>query len=238
VGNRGLFVRLALGGVLLLALAASSLAQAVTLTPQEQEIANRLTGDRGQRRSRGGMVLDPILTAVARARAADMAKRRYFSHVDPDGYGPNHLIRSAGYALPEFWGGGRSANFVESIGAGYATPFAAWDGWMRSTPHRTHLLAAKSFYREQTHFGVGFCFDQQSPYRSYWVVITAPPSRAANPELVREGRTPVRVAVQVPAQAPRRGAGRPDAAPAAFIPGVPRPTVKKNADPSASARER
>jgi len=170
-------------------------------------------------------MLDPILTAVARARAADMANRRYFSHVDPDGYGPNHLIRSAGYVLPEFWGGGRSANFVESIGAGYATPSAAWEGWMRSSPHRTHLLASKAFYRKQTNFGVGFHFDPQSPYRFYWVVITAPPAVG---EIVRRGKTPVRIAVEIPAWTNRRETERPSAKKrTAFFPGVPRPTATR-----------
>jgi hypothetical protein len=48
---------------------------------------------------------------------------------------------------------------------------------MHSSPHRTHLLAQSAFYRDQTNFGVGFYSDPASPFRHYWVIITAPPPR-------------------------------------------------------------
>ncbi len=156
-------------------IALTSAAAAFPLAGEEQELANRLVRDRGQHRDKSRMALDPILTAVARARAQDMATRRYFSHTNPDGYGPNALVRAAGYELPVAWNG-RSANFIESIGAGYATAEAAWDGWMHSSSHRTHLLASTSFYRGQTNFGIGSYSDPSSPFRRYWVIITAPPA--------------------------------------------------------------
>jgi len=156
-------------------LAILSVASAAPLATEEQQLASLLVSDRGQRRERNRMTPDPILSAVARARAEDMAKRRYFSHVNPEGVGPNALVRAAGYALPAAWPG-RSENFIESIGAGYATAEAAWDGWMHSAAHRTHLLASSAFYRDQTKFGIGSYADPASPFRRYWVVITAPPS--------------------------------------------------------------
>jgi uncharacterized protein YkwD len=67
---------------------------AVEFSADEQQLALRLTGDRGQHRDRARMRPDPILTSVARARAEDMAHRRYFSHVNPDGLGPNFLVRA------------------------------------------------------------------------------------------------------------------------------------------------
>ena len=147
------------------------------LNREEQALVRQFIDAPGQERNRDEMQLDPILTAVAQARAEDLATRRYFSHVNPDGFGPNHLVRAAGYALPAFWSGSRSGNFIESIGAGYDTPEDAWAGWMKSSGHRSHLLAAKSFYRNQTRYGVGYHFDRASPLRNYWVVITAPPSQ-------------------------------------------------------------
>lgn len=152
----------------------ASAAIAVPLAGEEQELANRLVADRGQHRDKSRMTLDPILTSVARARAQDMATRRYFSHVNPDGLGPNFLVRAAGYALPSGWSG-RSGNFIESIGAGHSTAGEAWEAWMRSPMHRTHLLAQGSFYRNQTNFGIGSYSDPSSPFRRYWVIITAPP---------------------------------------------------------------
>lgn len=190
------FLAVLLGALLLCCCAPR--AAAGELNAEERELAARLTGDRGQRRDRARMHADPILTAVARARAEDMAKRRYFSHVNPDGIGPNWLVRSAGYTLPPSWAG-RSSNFIESIGAGYATAEAAWEGWMNSHSHRTHLLASSSFYRDQTNFGIGSYTDPSSPLRRYWVIITAPPaSRGESAYASRHSAKPARVAVAMP----------------------------------------
>jgi uncharacterized protein YkwD len=176
----------------------ASAAIAVPLAGDEQELANRLVADRGQHRNKNRMTLDPILTAVARARAQDMATRRYFSHVNPDGLGPNFLVCAAGYALPSGWGG-RSGNFIESIGAGHATAGEAWEAWMRSPMHRTHLLAQSSFYRDQTNFGIGSYSDPSSPFRRYWVIITAPPiSRGDVTFVSRHSTKPARIAGLMP----------------------------------------
>ena len=173
--------------------------RATELSADEQQLAAHLTGDRGQRRNSPRMRLDPILTAVARARAEDMAVRRYFAHVNPDGLGPNALVRAAGYALPSSWGGGRSQNTIESIGAGYATAEQAWEGWMNSPSHRTHLLASSSFYRDQVNFGIGSYSDPSSPFRRYWVIITAPPSSRGEAAFVSRSRAkPARIAVAMP----------------------------------------
>lgn len=174
---------------------------AVTLTPEEQALARRMSGTRGQHRSRWQLSVDPVLTAVARARAADMAKRRYFSHVNPDGNGPNHLMRAAGYPLPAFWGTDRTRNSVESIGAGHNSADEAWQAWMHSDSHRTHLLATQPFFRNQTKVGIGYYHDESSPYRRYWVIITAPPARGrvATAELPKSRSGAVRIAVVVPA---------------------------------------
>lgn len=175
-------------------------AHAVTLSPQELALACQLVRDHGQQRSRSQMQLDPVLTAVARSRAQDMATRRYFSHVTPDGYGPNQITRAAGYCLPSSWGTGRSDNYVESIGAGYRTAEDAWQAWMSSRCHKTHLLAAQSFYRSQTRFGIGYYFDPASPYRRYWVVITAPPAQepSVSPSFEFDPASKIQIGVQVP----------------------------------------
>ena len=194
-GNSAAWIGILIALLLLL----PSRALAVSLTPEEKLLARYLVGDSAQHRDRGEMQLDPILTAVARARAEDLATRRYFSHVNPDGHGPNYLMRAAGYGLPAFWGTNPTDNTVESIGAGYGSAEEAWAGWMKSSTHRSHLLASQSFYRNQTSYGVGFYFDPSSPYRRYWVIVTAPPSTRGDARFVsRRSEKPARVAVSVP----------------------------------------
>ncbi len=150
----------------------------VSLTSEEAEIVDLMMNSPGQRRA--GIQLDPILTRVARERAVDMAARNYFDHINPDGNGPNFLVKQAGYTLPASWSTSRTANNIESISAGYGTAAEAWQAWMQSAPHKTHLLALDDFYVNQTSCGVGVVHDARSTYKVYWVVITAPPMAAKN----------------------------------------------------------
>lgn len=177
-----------------LGLLAAASARAVTLLPQEQAIANDMISDPGQ--GRPELILDPIIEAVARARAADMAARNYFSHVTPDGVAANYLLRRAGYELPAWWGTDPTANYVESIAAGYSNPADAWTAWMNSPEHKVHILGQNSFFASETHYGVGYCYDPNSTYKYYWVIITAPPQALGvdDPtpsELVHSGTIPV-----------------------------------------------
>jgi uncharacterized protein YkwD len=149
------------------------------LTPQEQALANLLLNDAGQKRNRGAMQADPTLTAVARNKARDMAVRGYFDHITPNGTGPNYNVRAAGYPLPLWWGNSRTDNNVESLSAGYQSASSAWNALMASPGHRSHLLAADSFYKDQTSYGIGYYYDQNSPYWHYFVIITAPPRAKA-----------------------------------------------------------
>ncbi|HYX71775.1 MAG TPA: CAP domain-containing protein [Nitrososphaera sp.] len=127
---------------------------------------------------RRSLTYNPILARIARQKAYDMGQRNYFDHVNPDGLGPNYLVTQAGYVLPDFYGKRRSSNNIESIVAGNATPEEAWDNWMDSTGHRTHLLGLTEFYAEQTEYGVGYAFVPDSRYKHYWVVITAKPGES------------------------------------------------------------
>jgi len=146
---------------------------ACALSPEEAEIARYMREHPDQRRP--SLTCHPILARVARERAEDMARRRYFSHVNPDGYGPNYLVRQAGYVLPSYYDQAPDANNIESIAAGYPNAAAVWNGWMSSEGHRTHLLGLHPFFAEQIEYGIGYTYDLGSPYRYYWVVITARP---------------------------------------------------------------
>lgn len=146
-------------------------------TSEETLIADYMVHDPGQQRA--SMQLDPILARIARERAEDMAARSYFGHVNPDGNGPNALVRAAGYALPAWWGSVAADNFIESIAAGRSLPADTWADWMASTSHRTHILALDSFYRDQTSYGVGYAYTPNGVYHHYWVILTAPPNATA-----------------------------------------------------------
>lgn len=142
------------------------------LNEQEAAVAELMENDAGQRRN--NPVCDPILAQVARARARDMALRGYFSHTNPDGKGPNTLVREAGYPLPNWYSDTRNANNIESIGGGHTSPDAIWTGWLDSQLHRTHVLGTASFYADQEAYGVGYYFNPDSPSKHYWVFLSAP----------------------------------------------------------------
>jgi uncharacterized protein YkwD len=142
-------------------------------TAEEKAAADLFLND--VRQSRSNLVCSQLLSDVARQRAADMADRGYFDHVSPDGVGPNSLVRSAGYALPDYYDQSPSGNNVESIAAGFDTAQATWEGWLNSPHHRSHVLAEEPFFAEQTEYGIGYYYDPESYYHHYWVILTALP---------------------------------------------------------------
>ena len=82
------------------------------LNSQEQRIVALMQSTGGQQRA--FLTVDPILSKVARAKAADMAKRRYFAHTNPDGKGPNYMVKQAGYSLPAGYDQSADGNNIES----------------------------------------------------------------------------------------------------------------------------
>ena len=138
---------------------------------QELEMGRLIENYAQQRRL--GMRRNAILSEVARQRAEDMARRSYFNHTNPDGIGPNHLIRQKGYVLPGFYDSSLAGNNVESIAAGDATAAGTFKQWLNSAGHRSHVLGETPFYRDQVDYGVGFAQSPTSPFRYYWVFLSA-----------------------------------------------------------------
>jgi uncharacterized protein YkwD len=145
---------------------------ACALNDFEQAVAIQMATHPEQ--GRETLQCNPILAQVARVRAQDMATRGYFSHVNLDGLGPNYLVEQAGYTLPDWYSQEEAANNLESIGAGYDHPDKAWAAWMESNYHREHVLGLNGFYARQTAYGIGYVAAPDSPFKHYWVVITAP----------------------------------------------------------------
>lgn len=138
---------------------------------EEQQIADLLRAHPEQQRP--SLTCDARLEQVARARAQDMADRGYFSHTNPDGVGPNTLVRQTGYPLPGWYSTALDGNNIESIAAGTSTAAVTWNIWMGSSGHRTHLLGLDPFWAEQIEYGIGYAAKPGSPYTYYWVAITA-----------------------------------------------------------------
>ncbi|MEO7099557.1 MAG: CAP domain-containing protein [Luteolibacter sp.] len=145
----------------------------------EMKLFNLVKKDGDQQRDE--LSLDPILCKVARARAADMVKRNYFAHVNPDGNGANYLIGRAGYVLPSYYDHSAPANNIESIGLSSGTPAGMLAVWKKSEFHRPHLMGEIAFYKAQTRVGVGICTSTKAPYNKYFVFISAPPNASLHP---------------------------------------------------------
>jgi uncharacterized protein YkwD len=143
------------------------------MNAQESAILNAMRSD--SRQMRAQLVCSPALRQAAYFHAQDMIARAYFGHVTPppDSIGPNQMARNAGYTLPTFYGTSVTANYIESIAAGYATSASVWSGWMGSTAHQTHLLGLDPFYAEQIDVGIAYVYGAGSTYKHYWVVLTA-----------------------------------------------------------------
>lgn len=179
---------------------------------------------------RNALALDPILCRVARLRATDMARRGYFNHVGPDGKGPNLLVTEAGYSLPDFYEKQKDANNIESIATGDISVTRVFSLWKNSPGHRSHVLGGHPFYEQQTRAGCGIATAANGA--RYFVFISAPPNRSANPPrwVLKDakGRVLARSWQATPAAATRSRRT------AAAIAGRKPPTSRSTARPSRS----
>ncbi len=140
-------------------------------TPEEQlllELINRARADPAAEGDRLGLDLssyDPMppltmekrLLAAARAHAADMADRRFFSHENPDGKNADERVRDTGYLFPPEYDDPSVPNHVENIRVqGPSGVEAAHRGFMQSSGHRDHILSATPFKAANDEAGIAF----------------------------------------------------------------------------------
>ena len=103
---------------------------------------------------------DTKLSNVARAHSADMARRNFFNHVNPDGRNPTERGERAGYTCRKDFGSYFAEGLAENLYQGnlYSSirtrgnqKTYAWNtlediakqgvsGWMKSTGHRKNIL--------------------------------------------------------------------------------------------------
>jgi uncharacterized protein YkwD len=74
------------------------------------------------------------LTQAAQGHSADMARRGFFDHTNPDGKDPGDRITATGY---------RWSTYGENIAKGQPTPASVMKSWMNSPGHRANILNCK-----------------------------------------------------------------------------------------------
>ncbi|MGC4750403.1 CAP domain-containing protein [Micromonospora sp. DT201] len=74
--------------------------------------------------------LNELLRQAARSHSTDMARRGFFSHIDPDGGTPFDRMRSHGYAQPG----------AENVAMGQSRPHEVIHAWLNSPGHRANIL--------------------------------------------------------------------------------------------------
>jgi len=77
------------------------------------------------------LTLDPTLTAVAQAKANDMAAKGYFAHTSPEGKSPWYWFKEVGYQF-SYAGENLAIDFSDSADVERA--------WMNSPTHRANIL--------------------------------------------------------------------------------------------------
>ncbi len=150
--------------ILIVLTCATALVACQFLGPAESDPVTRmLVQINSERASRGlaELKFDERLNRTARAHAADMAERDYFSHQVPGGNGLQTRLQRAGY---------RWRRIAENIAAGQASPEATVAGWMQSEGHRHNILTA-----EFHDAGIGHVFREKDGgsvrYGHYWTLV-------------------------------------------------------------------
>ncbi len=121
----------------------------------EREIFARVNAER-VRHSLPALEPDSGLASVARLHNDDMARRGYFSHVNPEGEGPGERVarhdrQLIGEAGENLWSG---SGYAGTRASPMAVEIVA--GWMRSPGHRANILS-----REYTHMGIAVSMNHE-----------------------------------------------------------------------------
>ncbi len=104
------------------------------LNPTEQAVFDLLN----QQRTSAGLqptALDRSITAIARARSADMATRGYFAHVNPDGKNFLDLLKQQGISYHH-----AGEIIAEDNYPSTQTVSITVDGWMHSPTHHDIIM--------------------------------------------------------------------------------------------------
>ena len=122
------------------------------------EVVERTNAERA-RHGLAPLTTDARLAAAAQAHSADMVRRGFFAHENPDGKQVWDRAVAAGYAYRKV---------AENIAAGQRTAEQVVRGWMESPGHRANILD-----RDLTQIGVGRA--EGGSYDVYWTQVFGTP---------------------------------------------------------------
>ncbi len=147
--------------------------------------ARALDIPRGLHTTRRALAWNDTLARVAEAKAYDMARRGYFSHVDPDGRGINYYVARSGYHLQPEWLERKRNNNFESIymsddwgdaplrvvSGEEAVSELITDADVPSQGHRKHLLGLDEWNASLVDIGVGIARVNKSDEHKVYVCV-------------------------------------------------------------------
>jgi cysteine-rich secretory family protein/TerD domain-containing protein len=122
------------------------------------EVVERTNAERA-RHGLAPLTTDARLGAAAQAHSADMVRRGFFAHENPDGKQVWDRAVAAGYAYRKV---------AENIAAGQRTAEEVVRGWMESPGHRANILD-----RDLSQIGVGRA--EGGSYDVYWTQVFGTP---------------------------------------------------------------
>ncbi len=174
----GIALGIAIGALVVMSQAHYIVQQAPQVAAVISSVLVELTNaDRGAQ-GLGTLTVSPLLTAVAEAKAADMAEKGYFAHTSPEGLTPWHWFKEKGYAFA-YAGENLAIDFSESADIARA--------WMNSPTHRANIVGTQF-----TEIGIAV---RQGTYQgrptTYVVQVFGTPARVA-PKAVATAPRPVR----------------------------------------------
>ncbi|MCM3005708.1 CAP domain-containing protein [Priestia koreensis] len=126
----------------------------LTLQQEEKQVGDMVNSERSKVGEKP-LIIDPVLSAIARIKAQDMALNGYFAHLSPTYGKEDELIKMGN--VPYFSRG----MYGENIALGYHTAESVMDGWMNSPSHHDNIMD-----HDYSHIGIGL-FEWNG--RKYWV---------------------------------------------------------------------
>jgi uncharacterized protein YkwD len=107
------------------------------------------------------LAIDPELSKIARARAADMAAKNYLAHAAPNGDTSASLLMQQDARWQGLLGENLAAQHYTKLGGVAVNDFAQrfLDEWLKSPPHRDNMI-----YANYDHAGVGAAVNGDTVY--------------------------------------------------------------------------